>query len=886
MVPRAIWRKAPLALFRRPAVFTAIASASLLAALAASSGPLGRAGIESEALKGKLAALTPLAAGLSIERAGTASRETVDGIARADRARRTAAEQLARVLPSTGAPVLTSSTSATLGGRAFGGDFPVEVVPMARDRATEHVQRVAGAGGGPEGWVSSALASTSGIRPGGTLSLVAGSVEPHARPPLKIRIAAVYRQLDADLGNPYWVNFVSRIRSRNPDSPLPPTFVLVDRATVYAVAHAVSFGSVSNVYEFPVDARAMTPAAAKRSAAAYAAVRRSLNRPTALSRALGCDGRGSRCQVRSSLTAAFALAADSAAALTPIVALLTGLAVLLALGAALVAGLFDARQRAAEARLSLAAGESRLAFATRAALEACVPALLGGLIGTLSAIELLRVFAPSGTIDHSVVVHAVIVAGAAVLAAIAAMACGATLARGRLGERRRRRLLPHIWWEAPILLAAAVGYVIVLRGGGLVRSGGASGSHPRLVVFLIPLLVAAGVTGLAARGARTLLSRRTAPRSAAAFLATRRLAAARALPFVLTVTAAVSVCALSFAEILSTSLHSNRDEKAYVANGADVQGYIDAGQPLPVSFPYPLTKVLETFNSARLDDASKQVEVFAVDVPSLRRVLRWSWPGDPQAALRALGDSRDPLPAIAVGAPSGVHRLFMGGGELPLRVVATLPAFPGMAGSEPLLVVPAGRLMSAARAASVFNPLDGASAYVWAKGPPPPVERALARSALAPLYLTSVDDFLNRDELTIGERAYNFLRVIALGAAALALVALLLYLRARSRSQLLTSVLMSRMGIRTSQQAAAAAVEGAALIAFASIVGIVSSLATAAWLISRVDPLPAYPPGVAAQVPWTLLAASSVAVVLLAGALGAIAALTAGGDVEEALRVA
>jgi hypothetical protein len=317
-----------------------------------------------------------------------------------------------------------------------------------------------------------------------------------------------------------------------------------------------------------------------------------------------------------------------------------------------------------------------------------------------------------------------------------------------------------------------------------------------------------------------------------------------------------------------------------------VQGYIDAGQALPATFPYPLTKVLETFNSARLDDTSQQVEVFAVDVPSLRRVLRWSWAGDPQAALRALDDSHLPLPAIAVGAAPGKHRLLIAGGQLPLRVVATLPAFPGMAASEPLLVVPVARLTDAAQAASLSNPLDGASAYVWARGPPPAVERALARSSLAPLYLTSVDDFLNRDELTIGERAYNFLRVIALGAAVLALVALLLYLRARSRSQLLTAALMSRMGIHESRQAAAAAVEGAMLIAFASILGIASALTTASELIGRVDPLPDYPPGVVADVPWALLAASFVAVVLIAGALGALAAVTAGGDVEEALRVA
>jgi len=203
-----------------------------------------------------------------------------------------------------------------------------------------------------------------------------------------------------------------------------------------------------------------------------------------------------------------------------------------------------------------------------------------------------------------------------------------------------------------------------------------------------------------------------------------------------------------------------------------------------------------------------------------------------------------------------------------------------------LLVVPVWRLMRAARAASLGDPLEGASAYVWGRGSPPAVERALARSPLAPLYLTSVDDFLNRDDLTIGERAYNFLRVIAFGAAVLALVALLLYLRARSRSQLLTSVLMERMGIRSSQQAAAAAGEGAALIAFASIVGVVSALATSALLISRVDPLPAYPPGVATQVPLLLLVASCAGIVLIAGALGGIAAVTAGGNVEEALRVA
>ncbi len=870
-----------MALLRRPAVFLAVASAALLAALAAASGPLGRSGIESEALKGKLAALTPLAAGLTIEREGASTHQPVGRIAREDEARRAAAERLARSLPSTGTPVVTSSTIAALRGPGFEGGLPLIVVPMARDGARAHVQRLAGSGRGA--WVSSALARTPGIRLGASIPLGEASFGPSAAL-VKPRIVAVYRQLDTDLGNPYWVNFVARIRATNVDAPLPPTFVLLDRATLYATAHAVGFGNVANVYELPVDARAMTPAAAKRSVRAYAALRRSLNRPTALARELGCYGRLGRCQVKSSLTAAVVLAAHSAASLTPIVVLLTGLAVLLALGAALVAGVFASRQRAAEGRLSLAAGESRFVFASRAALEALVPGIAGGLGGVLLAVELLQVFTPSGTVDHTAVVRAVAAAGAATLGAIVAVASGAMLARGRLGDRRPRHVVWRVWWEVPVLLAAVAGCVTVIHGGGLVRSGG--GSHPRLVIFVIPLLVAAGIIGTAARAARVLLARGAPPRATAAFLATRRLAAARALPLVLTVTAAVSVCALAFAEILSTSLHANRDEKAYVATGADVQGYISVTQPLPARFPYPLTKVVETFNSARLDEASRQVEVFAVDPLSLQRVLRWSWPGDPQAALRALRASTASLPAIAVGVGSGTHRLLLAGGALPLNVVATLPAFPGMAASEPLLVVPFDRLTRAAQRASLGDPLDGASAYVWARGPPRAVERALARSALAPLYLTSVDDFLNRDELTIGERAYTFLRVIALGAAVLALVALLLYLRARSRSQLLTSELMSRMGIGGAQQAAAVALEGAMLIAFASVLGIASALATSSWLIRRVDPLPNYPPGVAAQVPWTLLVASGAGVVLVAAVLGALAALTAGGDVEEALRVA
>src|SRR3569832_1341620 len=66
-LPRALWKRAPLVLLRHRGVFAAIFAAPQLVAPAAAAAPLLRAGAESEALKTKLAELSPLGAGLTIE---------------------------------------------------------------------------------------------------------------------------------------------------------------------------------------------------------------------------------------------------------------------------------------------------------------------------------------------------------------------------------------------------------------------------------------------------------------------------------------------------------------------------------------------------------------------------------------------------------------------------------------------------------------------------------------------------------------------------------------------------------------------------------------------------------------------------------------------------
>jgi predicted lysophospholipase L1 biosynthesis ABC-type transport system permease subunit len=196
--------------------------------------------------------------------------------------------------------------------------------------------------------------------------------------------------------------------------------------------------------------------------------------------------------------------------------------------------------------------------------------------------------------------------------------------------------------------------------------------------------------------------------------------------------------------------------------------------------------------------------------------------------------------------------------------------------------VPAEKLH---RVTGPADPMSVALTYVWAKGDPAAVERALGRSTLAPQYLTTAKQFLASADLATADRTYGFLRVIALAAALITMAALLLFLHARSRSQLVATAFLQRMGLKEDRQMLSVALEGAVLVGFSSLVGVGTALLTASSIASRVDPVPQYPPSTTATVPWLLLAAAFLIVLAAAALVGALASRVRG-DVGEALRVA
>jgi putative ABC transport system permease protein len=873
-LPRPLWAKAPFVLLRHPAVLLGVAAAAFLVATAAASAPLLRAGAESAALETRLHELTPLAAGLTIETRPNSVRDPE----RTDRTRRAAAARLARTLPYVGDAILTSSSFAAVAGTSAAGHEPLYVVPMARTNATQHVKVLQGEPGAGGVWIAASAAQVARVHPGGAIELLSQDARTHTSHKARLRVRAVYRQLDADLANPYWVNFVVRIRSPAVDPPPLPTFLLMSDRELYRLGDELRAPGYENVFELPVTGK-MNPARARQVDEAFDRVRRELAHDTPLARSLGCGtSQLTRCHVSTSLTSAMVLAAQSVAALEPVISLLAAFAGLIAVGAAIVAGAFGVRRRASEARLSVVGGECRVAFGSRSALEVALPVLLGAGAGFLFATVLVRTLTPTGTVDGAVFRHAALASGGGALLALAAVTAGAVAARGpsvrRAVHARRKVWVP---WEVAPLVAAAVVFVVVERGSGLVRNATA-GAHPRLFVLCLPLLVAAGASGLAVRAGRRVVA---LPRATGVvvYLALRRLAAARALLVMLVVTAAVSCAALTFAEVLGDSLASNSVAKAYVANGSDVQGLIDPLQPLPQSFPFPIAKVIEGFDVGFLDNGDP-VDLLAVDPARLRTVVR-------SPALDRLRESAAPLPAIADSRAAGTTSLWVAGKRIPVRVVATVRSFPGMIAGDALLVLPQAKLERAVRAANAIDPLENANAYVWARGDPADVQAALARSPLEPSFVTTVHHFLDNADLGTAERTYGFLRVVGFGAAAIALIALLLYLHARARSQLVTGALLARMGMTQGRQAASVAVEAALLVAFSGAIGAASALLCAKPLVTRVDPLAQYAPAAVVSVPWALLLASLAVVVAVAAAAGALASVGAArADVGEALRVA
>ena len=481
-----LWSRIPFALVRHPSSFFAVATVAVLAALAATSVPVLRAAVESESLQGQVHSVSPLAAGLEVRTMASPRSGVPAGVT-----------ALRQALPSLRAPVVTDSTDAYVVGTQAG---PLPVVPMWRQGAIAHVDKLT-PNPGPGVWISNSTASATGLKPGDRLRFVHDFPTGKPMPEKVFRVAGIYRSLDTDLGDPYWQNFVSDIRSRDPDAPPPPAFVLMTRPQFLTLRD----DPVARRYELGLDPRGLTLTNAKSVERRFTTLRARLaNQGSATSRSFDCvDG----CQASSLLDSALPLARNAVAAVGATISVLASLGFILALAAAIGCGVLLNRQREDEVAYFHRRGVAPPLYAIRVLGESAVPAIGGAALGLGLVVLAVETLAPSGAIGGDTFRAAVVRGVASGIVAGLAVAAGAGLAfprePHRLSARRHLRLLP---WEVLPLVAAVV-LLVELGGGPALAYASSGGSHPRLTVFLAPVLLAIAIAGVAVRALRFGLRR-------------------------------------------------------------------------------------------------------------------------------------------------------------------------------------------------------------------------------------------------------------------------------------------------------------------------------------------------------------------------------------------
>ncbi len=889
-------RKAPVALLAFRSVLIAVFVAALLISLAASSSPFVTTAAASEALKNRLAELTPFATGVQIQGGTSLFHQSANSLAKEDAARARAVRGLAARLPGVGDPVLTviSGIEYTLPG-----DTPVAL--MSRTGAVDHVKRLSSVRGAGV-WISSIVATTEHLKAGDMLRFDPGT---SGHRPVSVRIKGIYRALSSSPQVSYWINLTEQIYPQDPNDAPPPSFVLTSNAELYRLLLAIAGpggvkageGQLENLVELPVYPHGMTLARARRLEAGFDLLGGEL-RGTSLGRTLGCVEVGPRgCTFVTSLSSAVILANQNAAAVTVPISLLADAGTAIALAVAAASGVFLVRRRRAEVALAYARGAHVLGFAGRTAVEAFLPALAGGAAGLGLTFGLTGVFAPAGSTDPATVGSGIAHAAVAVAIGLLLLVAAACIAFLRLYETGARRIgwLRFAPWELPLLAVALYLFQRITSGGGLSGDAAAGTAHPSLAVFVFPLLLVAAVAGLVARVARVALRRSSAGLRGSAgvpvYLAVRRLAAARGLLVLLAVVTAVSIGAFSYAEALATSLAHTTVEKAYMATGSDAQAEIQQGEPLPSRFPYPITRVEFSNQSASIDTPDgTQADVMLIEPGSIESTLHWEadWGTNPAGLIRKLAASpSSPLPVIVTSDSGKMRALSIQGDRFPVRVLGTVSAFPEMSPGIPLVITSYRALAAATSRVKLYDALGVTQTYVWGKGPPQAVEQALASSRMGVFYPQSTETFLSDPSVVLVTRTFSFMRTIAIAAAVLVLLGLLLYLQARQKSQVIASALARRMGLPARAEALSISLEVAAILAFGALVGGGLAVAVAGPVVRHLDPLPQNAPApifVLPTLPLLVAAACLAAVAIVAGV--ATSWLAGRADVSEELRVA
>ena len=864
-------------LLRYPGLFAALAVGAMLLVLAAAAYPLFVSASAGELLAERIddPLVTRFGAGARY-RNGTmpldGASDPGSPVTKIDRAFRRLVDPVPHVGPivasTLGPPVVVSTPD---------GSRSREVRPLVGDEAVAHVQRVAGEGDSGV-WMPQLAAEALGVGPGDAI------VVSEDQRDVTLTVDGVYRDIFREPGDGYWRPWNDEIVLYCEDCPPPPQPLIVDPPVFDELVSTLRLQRGGVAWQAAVEPDLTFDDAVEIDRALDAVADTVVDASSHPGRLFqrcytGFCGRVNGPSFSSSMGDVLSQAQRRLAAVESPAELLRVAGLLVALVVVAAAGAFAMSARRVEASLLFARGTGPLTVGARAALEALFPCLVGAGLGLVAAGALVSAVGPDGQIASSATQTAVraTLLGAAVAVLTIAVVSAVSFLRHSELHRARLRFLTKVPWELALIGLAILVLSRLRSEGALLTDAASSTTRPSSLVLLFPVLFLAGFATLAARLAVTALRagrRRSANLPPAPFLAFRRLVDAPQLTMLLV--GAVGLCLGLFvqAQAMADSMRTTMDAKAGVYVGADVQARIDYGYESPSSdFGAPYTRVTRQYQAGTFDTGAT-FDLLAVDSETLTDVAYWDDRFADESFEDLVGrltpdDRAGPLPVI-VARPRGGEptQISLASSTLPVRVVGEAQAFPGMSSLRPLVFVDAERLLEAV--GEGVNPLDvpGASNELWIRASEEEAADALSTLPYVPSVVLTTQEVKDIPHIAAVIDAFLVLNALGLAAALLVLAAIVMYLQARQRSQVVSYGLSLRMGMDGKGHRRAVAAELMAMLAVAAVVGVALAIVASRLVVPLLDPLAAVPPDPIPVVPLLSLVVLPVvlAFVVLVGA--------------------
>lgn len=854
--------KSLVRLLHFPGVFLSIAAASLILAVASSSGTFFLSSAGNAALEDELGQLTPEDAGVTASIYGHVNHRLFD---RATRALTDEVEKIPHL-----DPLVVTAISNTLSARSPSTEARAQVQLLFRSGATAHIEKLEKAGGSGV-WVPDNVAEALEVDAGDKLPLVLGDRK------IKPRIAGIYRNLPSRRLSDFWRPLTFELINPESTDIQPPPPVIADKAVFFHLGKRLA-SSAEYRWQFPFGGERITLAQAQHLRTEYAALADQAADPSsrlrpAFERMSSYIDRTA--EIGTLLPSFVGQIEDTVASLDVSIRLISlsgqGVALIAIAGAAM----FGVRSRITEMRLLVAQGVGPLQQGARASAEAAWPVALGALIGWVVASQMIERLGPSELITPGVATGALkVVLGSGVLALVVIGIVVAVAARrqlassaGTVGGRVKR--LP---WELVLLLLAGASLYETFSGRSALIE--ATGEPPQTDIFVLafPILFIAGMAGVAVRGLRRILPRmhRAGHRAPAGlYLASRRLTGTSSLALLLVAIAALSIGVLVYAGALTASTEATVEAKALVATGSDVAISIAPTDRIPKS-NRPTTKVGREEGDLLPDDVA--VDVLQINPSTFAEAAFWDGrfsdvPLD-ELLARVRDSSGKRLAVIAAGTTiEGDSTLDIAGEQVPVTIVGSASAFPGMSSGTPLVVTDARQLQRKLGADQGAN-VALSTPQLWVKGDSEEILRFLRRNGLGYGEVHTANQVKDLTELKAISWTYGLLQAFGLMAGVLALVAMLAYLVARQRERKASYGLARRMGLSRKTHRFAVMLELVSMLLTSAVIGAVLAVAAARLIVGQIDPLPELLPGPLLDLPVPLLW-GLVPVLALASVLGA-----------------